>query len=258
MQRVALIQPTFLRDGLMRKSVDSMRSAYPEIEIVVADNGYHTLEKDKYYDELQAAGHKVVWLPFDAGLPAAQNAAIAATDREYLLTGHDDFLYTRNCGIEQFVKLLDALPEVGVAAGRLGNIPFEANFEITADTIRDVRVSWSTWQVANGVRYQYCDVTGIWSMERRQCYNDGGKWDERYVIGGAHGDFFMDIKLIGKWKVAFTPDANVWEIQPEPGDVHPDYGSLHWRSDWQKICGKKYGKKLWISAGGVHYNLEDN
>ena len=110
-----------------------MRTAYPEIEIVVADNGYHTPEKDKYYDELQAAGHKVVWLPFDKGLPAAQNAAIAATDREYLLTGHDDFAYTRSCGIEQFIKLLDSLPEVGVAAGRLSNIPFEAYFEITPD-----------------------------------------------------------------------------------------------------------------------------
>ena len=77
--QVNAIVKTFLRDEHMMKCVESIETHYPEIQIVLVDDGYATDEKSKFYAGMRQRGHIVEdkSLAFDSGFGAKANLATA-------------------------------------------------------------------------------------------------------------------------------------------------------------------------------------
>jgi hypothetical protein len=56
--------------------------------------------------------------------------------------------------------------------------------------------------------YQYCDLADNFMLIRRECLDDGIRWNPGLKVG-EHWDFFQKLKEQGKWKVAFVPSVKI-------------------------------------------------
>ena len=68
---VAVVVTTFMREQDCIKCVSSIRKFYPEIEILVADNGKH--KDNKFYEFVKSSRAEYLVLPFDSGISKTRN-----------------------------------------------------------------------------------------------------------------------------------------------------------------------------------------
>src|SRR6266478_9107019 len=85
---------TFLRDDKLFHTVASIRRTMPNANMIIADDGEMTEEKDGIYADLEREGHKVIRMPFDSGFGKKSNAITASLARDFLLVGSDDFNFS--------------------------------------------------------------------------------------------------------------------------------------------------------------------
>jgi len=175
--------------------------------------------------------------PLDSGFGAKANAGVKACDRDYVLISCDDFDVTKPGtieGIQRMVTVLDNDPSVGIASGRVNNVPYEGFLTRHIDEKGQYLVEsrlpqypHPSYMLVEGVAYAYCDLTVNYSLIRREVF-DYVKWDEVYRIGGDHATFMMDVKDAG-FKIAFVHNVNIKTIPSYPGN-HPDYGKYRARA----------------------------
>src|SRR6266436_2787050 len=101
---------TFLRDDKLFNTIAAIRRTMPDVEMIIADDGEMTEEKDGIYADLEREGHKVIRMSFDSGFGKKSNAITAALARDFLLVGSDDFSFSPTnvkLGIEKMLAVLD-------------------------------------------------------------------------------------------------------------------------------------------------------
>lgn len=255
LSRVNIMIKTFLRDGYMFAATRGIKKYFPECRMIVVDDGHESYQKISYYAELQQLGHSVAWLPFDSGFGDKANEAIRHADGEYVLIGSDDFEFTplARAGVEKMVKVLDAVPSIGVVSGRVDGKPYESCFEREPGTIREVKRYHGEGEV-DGVKYKLCDLTVNYSLVRRKLFEEPEsiRWDggEVKIGGGEHGAFFLDVQKAG-WAVAVIEDAHIYQLKPNSQWQAKDYPSKRARAKQPgRPCLKKRGIDRWICQDG--------
>ena len=114
--KVSVITPCFNQGEFLPEAVASVTSiGRDDIELIVVDDGSTDKRTSEEMDKLEARGIKVIRQE-NKGLAAARNAAIAASEGEYIFPlDADDRM--RSGWIDRTIEILDSNPKVGVVYG---------------------------------------------------------------------------------------------------------------------------------------------
>ncbi|XP_038637308.1 beta-1,4 N-acetylgalactosaminyltransferase 1-like [Scyliorhinus canicula] len=97
---VTIATKTFLRYDKLRALISSIRTFYPNVTIVIAD------DSDKP-QKIEGAFIEQYFMPFGKGWFAGRNLAISQVTTKYLLWVDDDFNFTANTKVEKLVNILE-------------------------------------------------------------------------------------------------------------------------------------------------------
>jgi hypothetical protein len=272
--RVSIGIKTFLRDGKLFRTVDDIRRNLPGAQMIIADDGEMTEEKDSIYAELIREGHKVLIFSFDSGFGFKSNQIANALDREFLLVGSDDFDFSPPSvavGIEKMVAVLDGNPTLSVVSGRVDKRPYEFYLEdYGLGTIEERRVRLRLARESESMLLIQepipCDLTVNYSLIRRKVFwtegfitdVDGVYWEPKRtsigwdndvkIGGGEHGAFFIDLKRAGI-KVGWVPGVN---IDQQPGEDSERYRQFRRRAlAPQRPCFERRGIRKYVCGNGI-------
>ena len=207
--KYSIILKTFLRPEKLDKCLQSISklTIKPE-KVVIGDDGRPTAEKTKIYEKYKKIMNlEVVELEFDAGISRARNEGFIRTDTDYILLIDDDHYLPSN--IYEIKEILDENPEIG------GVSPFwEENGEVYCEAgdlklgkwvIKGIFEKKEPRRTSSGMGFFIYDFIPNSALFRRECLTDYS-WDDFFIIGGEHADFYLTHKKMGKWKFAVTPD----------------------------------------------------
>lgn len=209
MNQIVVSIKTFLRDKYLYRCVDSLLKIYPDIKIAICDDGRSNEEKNIFYNELRRKGHYIFKLPFNVGMTEGRNYIVAYTKERYILYIDDDFIFSKEAKVENFLKILQARSDVGMAAGRIREKGIVKNYQgyliKKNNYLIQKKLKMKNWEKTKGIKYKLCDLAFNYYLIRREVFRNT-KYDDNVKIGCAHTDFFMAVKDAG-WKIAFTPDS---------------------------------------------------
>jgi len=262
LEKVSISLKTLLRDQKLYRSIQAIRDTMPEAQMIIADDGEMTEEKDGIYADLIREGHQVIILPFDSGFGMKSNRIAAALNRPYLLISSDDFDHRPpevRKGIEQLLEVLENT-DMDIASGRVNNGAYEFNLEFQdgGSTVIEhaVRIQSNPkpWFVE-------CDLTVNYGLYKKQVFkskypslNDRIHWLDDVKIGGAeHSMIYIQAKQFG-YKVCYVPGVNINE-QREPDSAR--YRQYRMRSgNPERPCHDYVGvKKYILGSGQVDYDV---
>lgn len=227
---VSVLMKTFLRDGMLSKSLGTLERAMPDARIVVVDDGHESREKIVLYNRLRQRGHAALHMPFDSGFGAKANFAIEELcKRKYALIGCDDFDFSHTsvrAGVERMVDVLDSDQKIGFAAGRVRNQPYEGFLERNGTLVKERLLDKDKdycKTTPSGVRYWPCDLTVNYGLVRTSMFEQNGlHWHPEFKIGADHYLFFADMMKTGR-RAALVDGASVNLITPCSQWQHPSY-----------------------------------
>ncbi|KAJ0057643.1 hypothetical protein NL108_011617, partial [Boleophthalmus pectinirostris] len=122
--QVTITVKTFLRYNKLKVLLSSIRSFYPTVTVVIADD---SLEPEKITgDNIQQ-----YIMPPAQGWFAGRNLAISQVTTKYFLWVDDDFVFSSETKIEKMVEIMEAVPQLDVLGGSVdGNrFPFVLDYE---------------------------------------------------------------------------------------------------------------------------------
>lgn len=259
MKDIAIGIKTFLRDQHLFECIGGIRCNLPDAQMVVADDGRPTPEKDRLYNSLRAGGHVVQEIPFDSGFGAKSNWIADALQRKYLLVGSDDFDFRPAQvydGIERLQEVLDYFPEVSIASGRVGNRAYEFDLlETRPGEFVEVEIDRTTYDVFRPW-FTECDLTVNYSLIRADVFQKVRWGNDVKIGGGEHAAFFIDCMRAGL-KTVWVPGVNINELQIRNSR---EYNSYRNRADSkERPCFKKRAiKKYTLANGQVDYDIESD
>jgi hypothetical protein len=247
LSKVSIGIKTFLRDEMLVEAIAGIRSWKSDCQIVIADDGRLTKEKQKLYSELRQEGHIVGEFPFDSGFGMKSNWIAKNFTREYLLVASDDFdFYPLSVfwGLERLIDILD-YTDVDIASGRVNDHPYEFDLEDLGDMIIEHPVATLTEPQA--LWFTQCDLTVNYSLIKRRVFEKVGWMDEAKIGQGEHGVFFLDCKRTG-FKTAYVPRVNInTQRKPDP----PEYKRYRSRAaSPERLCFVKRGIKTYVLGNG--------
>jgi GT2 family glycosyltransferase len=250
---------TILRDAKLFHVIDSLRTFYPGIHLIVADDGQPSEEKLRLYKSLTEEGHFLEIMSFDSGFGAKSNRIAQALQRPYLLVASDDFdfsdLQTRD-GVQKLAEVLDDFPNLDIASGRVNNNPYEFDFEQQDNGSVIIEHAAKSTSPAYMYGYVACDLTVNYSLIRKEVF-EKVHWDEDQFIGnGEHGAFFLDAARTG-FKVGYVPGVNINTLKSPDSE---EYRKLRNRArSPERSCFVKRGIKRYVLGNGqVDYDVISN
>ena len=251
--KIAVGIKTFLRDEHMYAAVKGIRDNLPGAQIIIADDGRIDTYKFSVYENLKKAGHQVILLPFDSGFGKKSNLISTLNIRPYLLIGSDDFDFTQEAaeGILKLQEVLDKVPEISVASGRVRNRPYEFLLEeeegVVTEHSLDVDIN------GRGMWFTECDLTVNYSLIRQEVFKKV-RWDDDVKIGGGeHGAFFLDVRRAG-FKVAFVPGVNINEQNLRSSQEYRQFRAR--ANSPERPCFERRGIKRYVLGNGsVDYGV---
>jgi glycosyltransferase involved in cell wall biosynthesis len=117
LRKVTLFIKAFERKRCVERLLDSIDKYYGHfghsLTILVADDSEVPAPPEF------RSRNKVVFLPmeFDSGLSAGRNLMLDRTETEYFVLLDDDFVFSADTRIEEFVRILEENPEIDLVAG---------------------------------------------------------------------------------------------------------------------------------------------
>jgi hypothetical protein len=256
--RISIGIKTILRDEKLFKAIDGIRRTMPGAQIIIADDGEHTEEKDGLYAELIREGHKVILCPYDSGFGYKSNEIVRVLDREFYLSGSDDFDFSPPSvalGIEKMLGVLDKHKELSVVSGRVNERPYEFILYDGKYVVFEEPFLADRYYTLLQHPYEPCDLTVNYSLIRKKVF-EKVRWDDDQKIGqGEHGAFFVDLKR-AMFRVAYVRGVN---INSQEGRDSDRYRALRARaSSPERSCFDKRGiKKYVLASGQVDYEKKD-
>lgn len=256
MKDVTAIVKTFLRDKVCDACISSLRMRYPDIHILVADDGYESEEKES---NMKALGvDEYVRMPFNSGLTKGRNLLISKVKTPYVLIGDDDFYYINSVSLEKMVKLLDKADIVGGSLVVDGKpVHYEAYLSYSDDGkgLIYTAMKQDEFEQYGDIRYKYCDLTFNFFVARKEVF-DKVKWDENIMVAYEHSEFFLSAKEAGL-KVCFTPDSVVQHRIPNI-EADPEYMKYRGDRSAKTYFLKKRGLEYMVDMKGIKATLWDN
>src|ERR1700683_2826914 len=113
---VALMFATIERPQVVQRLITSARRYFKSIPIYVADQSLNLAPMQDFYAEMQVT---VIRMPYDAGVCASRNAAVAAIVEPYFVLCDDDFVFGERTDFMDAIRVLERRPDIGIVGGRL-------------------------------------------------------------------------------------------------------------------------------------------
>lgn len=198
----------FLRDEYTFNCIRSLKTFYPDIKILVADDGYHSEEKDRKMTELGV--DKYIKMPFNSGLTKGRNLLTKLVETDYVLIGDDDFTYTKDTDLEKMLKLTYVADLVGGVVRVGDSIRHYEGFINRSEDGKGLiytALEQDNFSEYQGIKYKPCELTFNFFVAKTEIFNRVS-WDENIRISYEHSDFFLTCKENGV-KVVYTPDSIV-------------------------------------------------
>ena len=111
---VTAVIKTFQRPRQVRRLVASMQRVQPDLPILVVDDNR---------DPTPIPGTELLAMPFNSGISAGRNAALAQVETPYVLLLDDDFVFTRQTALAGPIATMEAHPEIDILGGAVVNLP---------------------------------------------------------------------------------------------------------------------------------------
>lgn len=186
----------FLRDKLTFELIKSIQIFYPTVKMYIAEQGVFNPIKDELYRKLEEAGHKIIYVGFDAGLSVCRNKLIENIEEPYVFYCDSDNLFIKETRIEELQTILESNPELGLISclEYKNDEPwhYEKNLTVSKGLVKYLDVSKSE------DNYFICDMTmNVGLLRKKMC--DEVKWDNRMKVA-EHLDYFLSIQKTN-WKV---------------------------------------------------------
>ena len=218
-----IVVSTFDRPRCLDRLIRSILKYYPNIPIIVVDNGIVEYNPPKLFN----SHVKVLRIKKDAGLSACRNMAVEHVKTEYLFIIDDDVIFTDTTKIENFLSVLYEDRHIDIVGGLLWDednvelpathkIPGRENLiaqcdidlEIVGDTLFKYPSPASRKKTKHRLNYKYVDYVINFFLARTKLFKDI-RWDNDLKLA-EHFDFFLRLKNMtseyGR-RVAFTPDV---------------------------------------------------
>lgn len=233
-ENVTIIIKTFCRPECMARLHDSIRLLYPEIPIIIADDG------EPYAGPFRGSTTHLK-LPFDCGLKMGRNLAMALVRTKYFLLCDDDFVFTKNTSIATLVALAERF-QMTILGGdiRGGDETKPNDFRVNV-AIDNGELIFSTAQRTEHI--SFCDMVANFYLANTDQFRRHGGWDSRLKIGG-HEELFMRFKMQGA-KVGITDLS--WCVHEQHFFMNGDHQTFEkFRNHrvwdfWPPIAIKEYG-----------------
>ena len=190
-REVSLLIKTHERPKSLDLLVESIRSFYPNIPVLIGDDS-----KNPQY----TTSHNVLYYPlqYDYGLSASRNFLVSKTTTPYFMTLDDDFVFTNATLIEKLFQLMKNHDHVDLVSGSLYT---DTNSEIY-DYSGKISIEGEDFKLLRGdygylfdIEYQNCrkvDIVANFFMAKQIKINEL-KWDPALKLG-EHQDFFLRAK----------------------------------------------------------------
>lgn len=200
-------------------------------EVYVAHDGEWDEEKEEILNQDYDVDLTILDMEFDAGLSAGRNQVIDASTEEYLLfVDTDHRVPTR---VTELFEQIQNSPAIGGIAGSIIEPESARLWQSAKDfsesgggLVRDASGDRRIEHVAGGplARFDFIPNTVLF---RRECLDDY-RWDENYIIGSEHVDFY-----IGHWK------QTDWEFA-----VNPTVFFEHYPGGSESYMTSRHGSKV--------------
>jgi hypothetical protein len=210
--KLTAIVRNFERPKALRRLVRSVRRAYPQLRLLVADDSS---------EPRPVKGVDCLPLPSDSGRAACQNALLARVRTPYFLLLDNLAELHRNANIEQLLQLI-VDDKLDVAAGeiiacqrrmvfltRRKPQPEHGLCELSRDQLTLTR---GVRSVGDG--FSWCDLAGNFYVARTSKVRTLGGWDPE-LRDDEREEFFVRAQRHGL-RVGFTPTAAVWHWREKP------------------------------------------
>jgi glycosyltransferase involved in cell wall biosynthesis len=205
MTDVALATKVFSRADKLGALLESAGAAGLDA-VYVADDGEPSDRKDELYAAEYPFDLTVLDLPYDAGLGRGRNRIVEESDDEYLLVVDSDHRVPGN--VDTLVAQAEARPDLGGISGLLyedGKIRGTCHdlHERGGLLVRDVREDKEVELVAGAPLVEFDFLPNV-VLLRRECLEEQA-WDDEYVIGKEHLDFYVAHAERTDWEFAVSP-----------------------------------------------------
>lgn len=218
---VTVCLSSFLRFDCLRRCLSAIRFHYPELPIIVADQSGEQATGEDY--EFCRAFPGVTWIemPFDAGISAARNAAVAAAKTRLICLIDDDHLVSDESPLEALIGVLNHDSEIGLVCGCIRQTNAPGNSENACGWFADYSEKSGgilhadlpqrpLLQTADGVWYRRIDRFLNCFVAKRSVLT-GNPWRVEHKIAGEHLDHTIRL-----WKAgvgcAYSPNVVFGEL----------------------------------------------
>jgi glycosyltransferase involved in cell wall biosynthesis len=207
MSDIALGVKVFRRTGKLSRLLDSV-STQPVDTVYIADDGELDSEKKAIYDRDYPFSVEVLDLEYDAGLGYGRARIVERFTEDYLVIVDSDHELVGDLDILR--QQLGANERLGGVSGLLferGQITATCHDLIERDDVllRTVREPKQVELLA-GHPFVSFDFVPNAAMFRRECL-ESYAWDEQYVIGKEHLDFYVGHKRETNWVFGVSPNV---------------------------------------------------
>jgi hypothetical protein len=256
MSDVTAIVISFLRPGFTEACIRSLRACYPDIRVIVGENG----EIDaRLRSACAEVGARYVVLPFDSGVCRARNRLVSLAETEFVLVGDDDFLYDAGARADDMAAFLRSRRKFDLIGGRItenGKLrDYQGYSELVEGPPRRM-VSHALdpedakTDSKSGLRFMPADLTFNYFVARTEKVR-AVPWDEEIKVAYEHFSWFFDFKLAGN-RAAFSPDPVVIH-KPKGVDARADarYRQYRVRKDDKRRFFERFGIAYFVGMEGA-------
>lgn len=121
MKDLTICVKTFIRPKTLDKCLESIRARYPDVKILVANDGPDPIVNNK--------ADQVFNLPFDVGLSAGRNYLLDRVETEFVMFIDDDTIFSETSKVEDMLGVLHNNSEIDLAAGKIRGNSFCGTLE---------------------------------------------------------------------------------------------------------------------------------
>ena len=114
LREVTAMIKTFERPGRLRQLVSSIKRHYPELKVIVIDDGR---------DPQPLPGVATHVMPYDSGLGAGRSMGLSLVETEYVLTLDDDFVLYHRTRLHEAVELMRRTEDIDIMGGLVVDLP---------------------------------------------------------------------------------------------------------------------------------------
>lgn len=188
---------------------------------------------------------------FNYGLSNVRNKMIDMTNTEYILMLDDDQYVPSNT--LEAVPFLGNHVDIGIVGmgyieyGNYGRIRIEAmDFEIINGYLNQMVKQPKKMEQSGSLAFLYpFEYAPNCALFKREVFDDV-RWDNNYVIGGEHMDFYIHLKSMTNWKVALC--LSLFAFHDMTKD-NKDF--LKYRAGIEKTKSEAYFLKKWGLEGVI-------